>query len=204
MGRKPSPCPTCAAGSRSIRATALFWRRRAVPKRSRLTVQQIPIHTHPMLASERLRRTATIAPIGITGQRRATLITMSFRVSARVNAESRRCMTPGRRQPAAHQLPAVSSASISSFHSSAFSRHQVRRKIMADPFVAEIRIFGFNFAPTGWAKCNGQILPISQNTALFSLLGTTYGGNGKSTFALPDMQGSAPMHPGQGPGLSLA
>lgn len=74
---------------------------------------------------------------------------------------------------------------------------------MADPFVAEIRIFGFNFAPTGWAQCNGQILPISQNTALFSLLGTVYGGNGQSTFALPNMQGNAPMHPGQGPGLSL-
>jgi microcystin-dependent protein len=74
---------------------------------------------------------------------------------------------------------------------------------MADPFVAEIRIFGFNFAPTGWAFCNGQILPISQNTALFSLLGTTYGGNGQSTFALPNMLNSAPMHPGQGPGLSL-
>jgi microcystin-dependent protein len=74
---------------------------------------------------------------------------------------------------------------------------------MSDPFVAEIRIFGFNFAPTGWAQCNGQILPISQNTALFSLLGTTYGGNGQSTFALPDMQGNAPMHPGQGQGLSL-
>lgn len=74
---------------------------------------------------------------------------------------------------------------------------------MADPFVAEIRIFGFNFAPTGWAQCNGQILPISQNTALFSLLGTTYGGNGQSTFGLPNLQGSAPMHPGQGPGLSL-
>jgi len=74
---------------------------------------------------------------------------------------------------------------------------------MSDPFVAEIRIFGFNFAPTGWALCNGQILPISQNTALFSLLGTTYGGNGQSTFALPDMQGNAPMFWGQGPGLSL-
>lgn len=74
---------------------------------------------------------------------------------------------------------------------------------MADPFVAEIRIFGFNFAPTGWAQCNGQLLPLSQNTALFSLLGTTYGGDGKSTFALPNLQGSAPMHPGQGPGLSL-
>ena len=74
---------------------------------------------------------------------------------------------------------------------------------MADPFVAEIRIFPFNFAPKGWAFCNGQLLPLSQNTALFSLLGTTYGGDGKSTFALPNMQGNAPMHPGQGPGLSL-
>jgi microcystin-dependent protein len=74
---------------------------------------------------------------------------------------------------------------------------------MADPFVAEIRIFPFNFAPKGWAFCDGQLLPISQNTALFSLLGTTYGGNGQSTFALPDLQGSAAMHPGQGPGLSL-
>lgn len=74
---------------------------------------------------------------------------------------------------------------------------------MADPFVAEIRIFPFNFPPKGWAFCDGQLLPLSQNTALFSLLGTTYGGNGKSNFALPDMQGNAPMHPGQGPGLSL-
>jgi len=74
---------------------------------------------------------------------------------------------------------------------------------MADPFVAEIRIFPFNFAPTGWAFCDGQILPLSQNTALFSLLGTTYGGDGKSNFALPNLQGNAPMHPGQGPGLSL-
>ncbi|MGE0886652.1 MAG: phage tail protein [Blastocatellales bacterium] len=74
---------------------------------------------------------------------------------------------------------------------------------MADPFVAEIRIFPFNFAPKGWAFCDGQLLPLSQNTALFSLLGTTYGGNGKSNFALPDLQGRAPMQPGQGPGLSL-
>jgi microcystin-dependent protein len=74
---------------------------------------------------------------------------------------------------------------------------------MSDPFVAEIRIFPFNFAPAGWAWCDGQLLPISQNTALFSLLGTTYGGDGKSNFALPNLQGCAPMHPGQGPGLSL-
>jgi microcystin-dependent protein len=74
---------------------------------------------------------------------------------------------------------------------------------MADPFVAEIRIFPFNFAPKGWAFCNGQILSISQNTALFSLLGTTFGGDGRSNFGLPNLQGNAPMHPGQGPGLSL-
>jgi microcystin-dependent protein len=73
-----------------------------------------------------------------------------------------------------------------------------------DPFVAEIRIFGFNFAPKGWATCDGQIMPISQNTALFALLGTTYGGDGKTTFALPNLGRSAPMHAGngQGPGLS--
>jgi microcystin-dependent protein len=73
---------------------------------------------------------------------------------------------------------------------------------VADPFLAEIRIFPFNFPPTGWATCDGQLMPISQNTALFSLLGTTYGGDGKTTFALPDLQGNAPMHPGQGQGLS--
>ncbi len=74
---------------------------------------------------------------------------------------------------------------------------------MSDQFVAEIRIFPFHFAPTGWAQCNGQLLPISQNTALFSLLGTFYGGDGKSTFALPDLQDAAALFWGQGSGLSL-
>jgi microcystin-dependent protein len=73
---------------------------------------------------------------------------------------------------------------------------------MSDQFVAEIRIFPFNFPPTGWAFCDGQLLPISQNTALFSLLGTYYGGDGKSTFALPNLQGCAPMQTGQGNGLT--
>src|SRR5713226_3158566 len=73
---------------------------------------------------------------------------------------------------------------------------------MSDPFVAEVRIFPFNFAPKGWAWCDNQLLPISQNTALFSLLGTTYGGDGKSTFALPGFEGSAVVDAGQGPGLS--
>lgn len=72
-----------------------------------------------------------------------------------------------------------------------------------DQFVAQIAIFPFNFPPNGWAFCNGQLLPISQNTALFSLLGTTYGGNGQSNFALPDLQGKVPIHFGQGQGLSL-
>jgi microcystin-dependent protein len=71
-----------------------------------------------------------------------------------------------------------------------------------DPFVGEIRIFAGNFAPTGWAQCNGQLLPLSQNTALFSLLGTFYGGDGKTNFALPNLQGSVPVHQGQGAGLS--
>ena len=74
---------------------------------------------------------------------------------------------------------------------------------MSNPFLAEVRIFTGNFAPKGWALCDGQLLPISQNTALFSLLGTTYGGDGKSNFALPNLQGCAPMQAGQGPGLSL-
>ncbi|HEX6384975.1 MAG TPA: tail fiber protein [Anaerolineae bacterium] len=73
---------------------------------------------------------------------------------------------------------------------------------MSEPFIAEIRIFAGNFAPRGWAFCNGQLLPISQNTALFSLVGTTYGGDGRTTFALPNLQGRAPLHPGQGPGLT--
>ena len=73
---------------------------------------------------------------------------------------------------------------------------------MADPFIAEIRIFPFNFAPRGWAWCDGQILPISQNTALFSLLGTTYGGDGRTTFGLPNLQGRSAIHQGQAPGLS--
>jgi microcystin-dependent protein len=73
---------------------------------------------------------------------------------------------------------------------------------MADPFLGQIAIFSFSFAPRGWAFCNGQILQIAQNTALFSLLGTTYGGNGQTTFALPNLQGRAAVSQGQGPGLS--
>lgn len=73
---------------------------------------------------------------------------------------------------------------------------------MSEPFIGEIRIFGGGFAPRGWALCNGQLLPINANTALFSILGTTYGGNGRTTFALPDLRGRAPLQAGQAPGLS--
>ena len=73
---------------------------------------------------------------------------------------------------------------------------------MATPFLGQITMVGFNFAPRGWALCNGQSLPISQNQALFSILGTTYGGNGTTTFALPNLTGRVPMHPGSGPGIN--
>lgn len=73
---------------------------------------------------------------------------------------------------------------------------------MSEPFIGEIRSFGFNFAPVGWAQCSGQLLPIAQNTALFSILGTTYGGDGRTTFALPNLQGNVLMGAGQGTGLS--
>jgi len=73
---------------------------------------------------------------------------------------------------------------------------------MASPFIGQITLFAGNFAPRGWAFCNGQLLSISQNTALFSILGTTYGGDGRTTFGLPDLRGRVPIHPGQGPGLS--
>jgi microcystin-dependent protein len=73
---------------------------------------------------------------------------------------------------------------------------------MTSPFLGEIRVFGFNFNPRGWAFCNGGVLAIAQNTALFSILGTTYGGNGQTTFALPDLRGRVAIGPGQGPGLS--
>src|SRR6476660_2678673 len=123
----------------------------------------------------------------------------------------KRPTSPWRRTPLA-RLAAASRTPISSLifastsssrSSESFRRHLDLGVAMADPFVAEIRIFPFNFAPKGWAWCDGQLLPLSQNTALFSLLGTTYGGDGKSNFALPDLQGRSPMHPGQGPGLSL-
>src|SRR6185295_18998418 len=99
------------------------------------------------------------------------------------------CCRLDRRQPAAQQFSALSLRRLHHLPLRHLPVADLIEDIMADPFVAEISIFPFNFAPRGWAWCDGQLLPLSQNTALFSLLGTTYGGNGKSNFALPDLQG---------------
>src|ERR1700735_469927 len=93
------------------------------------------------------------------------------------------------------------SASPSSSRLKAFTQPRAK-ETGVDPFIAEIRIFPFAFAPRGWALCNGQLLPISQNTALFSLIGVYYGGNGTTNFALPNLQGRVPVHQGQSPGTS--
>ena len=155
--------------------------------------QADPRTRHPLLASNDIRRQhaaqqprpAQLGDVSAYGTGRSP---------TRCRPKHRR---PVGRQPAAHQLPAVP---LRRLHHLAVRDLPVADLggAMADPFVAEIRIFPFNFAPKGWAWCDGQLLPLSQNTALFSLLGTTYGGNGKSNFALPDLQGRAPMHPGQG------
>src|SRR5260370_41994881 len=91
-------------------------------------------------------------------------------------------------------------ASASRYRAS--SRRGTKEINMGEPFVGEIRMFGGNFAPSGWALCQGQQMAISENDVLFTLIGTTYGGDGQQTFNLPDLQGRAPMHMGQGPGLS--
>src|SRR5665647_1082016 len=94
------------------------------------------------------------------------------------------------------------SASVSSSPSRASSRRAIEESKMSEAYIGEIRSFGFNFAPYGWFQCNGQLLPISQYSALFSILGTTYGGNGTTNFALPNLQGNSPMHWGTGAGLN--
>ena len=163
-----------------------------------LTVQQIPAHTPPAARRRRDRRDDG-NPAGNVA--RATPAPSTPYVERRPTAtpERRRDRAPS---AAASRTPTSSRtcASTSSSRCSGSSRARPEEETMADPFVAEIRIFPFNFAPKGWAFCDGQLLPLSQNTALFSLLGTTYGGDGKSNFALPELQGNAPMHPGQGPG----
>ena len=165
-----------------------------------LTVNQIPAHSHPMLANSNN---------GSLPDPANNVVAKS--TTANVDLYWRMCRRPTWRpklsvlSAAASRTPISSPicASTTSSRCSGSSRRRPEEDAMADPFVAEIRIFPFNFAPKGWAWCDGQLLPLSQNTALFSLLGTTYGGNGKSNFALPDLQGRAAMHPGQGPGLSL-
>ena len=174
-----------------------------------LTVNQIPAHSHPLLATSNCgSRHFAVNNVVLATAPLATQ-TPTARTTRQTNLSP-----PGSqlRWAARSRTPTSSPicASTSSSRCSGSSRPRPRdggsgqtqhtRRSMADPFVAEIRIFPFNFAPRGWAWCDGQLLPLRQNTALFSLLGTTYGGDGKSNFALPDLQGRAPMHPGQGPG----
>ena len=192
----PSPCPTCKAACPSTWATASSWRRREESRRSPSPCSQIAAHTHPLLGSASVATDVNpgnrvVAQSGSAGA-------LSY-VEDVPNAEHVG-PRPSPRSAAASRTPTCSPtcASASSSPSSGSSRRQHRRLPMADPFVAEIRIFPFNFAPTGWAFCDGQLLPLSQNTALFSLLGTTYGGDGKSNFALPNLQGQRPAPPGPG------
>ena len=166
-----------------------------------LTIQQIPIHTHPMLASTNPGIAGNAA-----GQRRLparpsiNLYIEGQDADVSLNAQA---VGSGRRQPAAREHAALSLRQLHHLAVRHLPAAQPRRAlpwpIPSSPKSASFRSIS---PPKGWAFCNGQLLPLSQNTALFSLLGTTYGGDGKSTFALPDLQGSAPLHPGQGQGLS--
>ena len=142
-----------------------------------LTTQQIPSHNHAMVASNDIPTLSTPAN-NVTGQAAAKLYRPG---TPSVALDPQALGTVGGSQPHTNFQP----------------------YLCVDFIISLFGIFPFNFAPRGWAWCDGQLLPLSQNTALFSLLGTTYGGDGKSNFALPDLQGAAPMHPGQGPGLSL-
>ena len=165
-----------------------------------LTTQQIPIHTHHYGGFKVLVGTLTLPAVMSPASRQRSRSTLNDTPTLAMNAQA---VSPtGGSQP--HEnTQAVSLYQLHHFIVWGVPLARPKEKKMSDPFVAEIRIFPFNFPPKGWAFCDGQLMPISQNTALFSLLGTVYGGDGKSTFALPDLQGSAPMQPGQGQGLSL-
>jgi microcystin-dependent protein len=165
-----------------------------------LTVSQTPAHSHPVIASTNNATTANAQTNVLAQTPSYTPYISGFTPNTALNAAS---VDPnGGSQPHTNFQPYLCVDFIISLFG-VFPPQSWEERGVSDPFVAEIRIFPFNFAPKGWAFCDGQLLPISQNTALFSLLGTTYGGDGKSNFALPDLQGRAPMHPGQGPGLSL-
>ena len=165
-----------------------------------LTVNQIPSHTHPFLAVGSARGDQ-ISPAGnVPAQSYNVVPFINDQTIGNFNAGA---ITPsGGSQPHENLQPYLSISFIISLFGHLPQPDLVAGASMADPFVAEIRIFPFNFAPKGWAWCDGQLMPISQNTALFSLLGTFYGGDGKSNFGLPNLQGSAPLQHGQGPGLS--
>ncbi len=164
-----------------------------------LTVNQIPAHAHPLLATTAVGTAAS--PQGsVLAASGSSNVYRQGPAPGAVLLSNQTVAPVGGSQPHTNFQPYLCIDFIISLFG-IFPSSELG--LTCDPFVAEIRIFPFNFAPKGWAWCDGQLLPLSQNTALFSLLGTTYGGDGKSTFALPDLEGRAPMHPGQGPGLSL-
>jgi microcystin-dependent protein len=145
-----------------------------------LTTSQIPTHSHALLATTRF----------------ASQTDPQNAVPAAMNIAGSDLYLPNA------SGATLNPATLSSYGGS--QPHTNMQPYLCVSFIISLfGIFPFNFAPQGWAFCDGQLLPLSQNTALFSLLGTTYGGDGKSNFALPNLQGCAPMHPGQGPGLSL-
>ena len=168
-----------------------------------LTVNQIPAHTHPLAGLDETWPRTRVPGNHVPAQIGTPGACLSCSDAPTQNMAPQAITPVGGSQPHTNLQPYLCINFIISLFGSSRPPETLRSETrdMADPFVAEIRIFPFNFAPKGWAFCDGQLLPLSQNTALFSLLGTTYGGDGKSNFALPDLQGSAPMHPGQGPGL---
>ncbi len=164
-----------------------------------LTVKNQISPAHPHRQCEYSRQCRRSVRQRSTGRRKRRRL---WNRPRRRNDEQRNCGT-GRWQSTTLQPAAIPGSEFLYCDPGHFSIEKLERiSIMSDQFLAEIRIFPFNFAPFGWQQCNGQILAISQFAALFSLLGTYYGGNGTSNFALPNFQGSVPVHQGTGPGLS--
>ena len=192
---------TCAAASRSTRATGFTSARRDRRRGGDHAHGPADPGAHASVPRRRDDRRPDESQRQDNVPANSPNITPYIEPAARREHERRRRVA-GRRQPAAHELPALP---LHRLHHLAV-RHlpDARpRTTWPTPSSPKSASSGSTSPRRGWAFCNGQLLPLSQNTALFSLLGTTYGGDGKSTFALPNLQGSAPMHPGQGPGLSL-
>ncbi len=207
-GSPPSHCPICAAAcplhAGSLQGRSFVIGETGGAESVTLTSQQLPNHSHTIIGSSERGSGAFTNLTGYPGSDGGRRHGNVRHHGQQCVADGGRSHHTGRRIATARQHGALPWRQFSSFRCTAYSRSSLEDLSMDSPFVAEIRMFASNFAPTGWATCDGQLLPISQNTALFSLLGTTYGGDGKSTFALPDLNGRSPLHPGQGTGLSAA